>query len=79
MGKNLKVNESIIDLIEKGEKYREGLILGSACEQGELYRAILHNKPEEKIEKIKVVSVAPLFAEVIRRINHNESVNSLFV
>ena len=34
------------------EKYREGLILGSACEQGELYRAILHNKPEEKIEKI---------------------------
>ena len=34
---------------------------------------------KEKIEKIKVVSVAPLFAEVIRRINHNESVNSLFV
>ena len=24
-GKNLKVNESIIDLIEKGEQYREGL------------------------------------------------------
>lgn len=34
---------------------------------------------KEKIEKIKVVSVAPLFAEVIRRINHNESVNSLFI
>ena len=34
------------------EKYREGLILGSACEQGELYRAILHNKGQEKIEKI---------------------------
>jgi len=34
------------------EKYREGLILGSACEQGELYKAILNNKPEEKIEKI---------------------------
>lgn len=29
-------------------------------------------------EKIKVVSVAPLFAEVIRRIYRNESVNSLF-
>jgi len=30
-------------------------------------------------ERIKVLSVAPLFAEVIRRVYHNESVNSLFV
>lgn len=30
------------------------------------------------MEKIKVLSVAPLFAEVIRRVYHNESVNSLF-
>lgn len=29
-------------------------------------------------QKIKVLSVAPLFAEVIRRIYHNESVNGLF-
>ncbi|MDP3465895.1 MAG: ribose-phosphate pyrophosphokinase [Sulfuricurvum sp.] len=29
-------------------------------------------------DKIKVISVAPLFAEVIRRVYHNESVNSLF-
>lgn len=29
--------------------------------------------------KITVLSVAPLFAEVIRRIYHNESVNSLFI
>ena len=28
---------------------------------------------------IKVLSVAPIFAEVIRRVYHNESVNSLFV
>lgn len=30
-------------------------------------------------EFIKVLSVAPIFAEVIRRVYHNESVNSLFV
>lgn len=32
----------------------------------------------QPMEKIKVLSVAPLFAEVIRRVYHNESVNSLF-
>ncbi|EAL7624023.1 ribose-phosphate pyrophosphokinase [Campylobacter upsaliensis] len=30
-------------------------------------------------EKIKVLSVAPIFAEVIHRVYHNESVNSLFI
>lgn len=39
----------IRDLITE---YREGLILGSACEAGELYHAILCKKPEEEILKI---------------------------
>ncbi|MBQ6844625.1 MAG: PolC-type DNA polymerase III [Agathobacter sp.] len=33
-------------------KYRNGLLLGSACEAGELYRAILGGRPEEEISRI---------------------------
>ncbi|MBR0596764.1 PolC-type DNA polymerase III [Sinanaerobacter chloroacetimidivorans] len=32
--------------------YREGLIIGSACEAGEVYRSILHKKSESEIERI---------------------------
>ena len=34
------------------ERYRDGLIIGSACEAGELYRAILNGRNEADIEEI---------------------------
>ena len=34
------------------QKYREGLILGSACEAGELYRALLRGSPESEILRL---------------------------
>jgi ribose-phosphate pyrophosphokinase len=48
-------------------------------EHGELDELIVTNTLLSKpSKKIKVLTVAPLFAEVIRRVYHNESVNSLF-
>ena len=33
-------------------RYRDGLLIGSACEAGELYRAILNGRPEEEISRL---------------------------
>ncbi|MDD5051851.1 MAG: ribose-phosphate pyrophosphokinase [Sulfuricurvum sp.] len=60
-----------------------GVLSGKAFENinnGELDELVISNTLvlSGQSDKIKVLSVAPLFAEVIRRVYHNESVNSLF-
>lgn len=62
-----------------------GVLAGKACEKlsrKEIKEVIVTNtipvSEKQLTGNIKVLSVAPLFAEAIRRVHENESINSLF-
>ncbi len=68
LAKNLKGIRHIYEMVSKShleyfyrtprlprsliEEKREGLIIGSACEAGELFSAVVNNEPDDVIEKI---------------------------
>ncbi|NLL69611.1 MAG: PolC-type DNA polymerase III [Epulopiscium sp.] len=58
--------------------HKEGLIIGTACEAGELYRAVLENKPEEVIQELMqfydYVEIQPIGNNQF--LIHNNTVNS---
>ena len=54
-------------------------INGSDIEEVVITDTIPQQDKEEMTPKIKVLSIAPLLAETIRRIHEDESVSSLFV
>jgi len=78
-------------LCEQGVKsIRAGAVHGVLCDQAIAKIAAspvlevvvtntVHVPPEKQIDKIRVLSVAPLFGEAIKRIHSGESISSLFV
>ena len=65
--RNPKIPRSVL------EKFREGILIGSACESGELFKALLDEKSEETISKI--VSFYD-YLEIQPVSNHRYMVNS---
>lgn len=62
-------------------RLREGLIIGSACEQGELYRAILDGKPDADIARIvnfyDYLEIQPLGNNAFLLRDEKSSVNTM--
>ena len=48
-------------------------------EKIEEYRGTEEARQEKMIDKIKVISIAPLFADAIRRLNENLPLGELFI
>lgn len=69
-------------------KHREGLILGSACEAGELYRALLEGKPDAEIARLvnfyDYLEIQPtgnnkfmIASERVRNVNSMEDIKAI--
>ena len=61
-------------------KYREGLLLGSACEAGELYRAIIGGRPDDEIARLvkfyDYLEIQPLGNNKFMLASEKEPINS---
>ncbi len=63
------------------EKHREGLLIGSACEAGELYQAVLNDAPDQEIARLvnfyDYLEIQPLGNNKFMIASENVDVNSM--